>query len=491
MASYGEPMQPPSSAGSLKSPTTKSTLVGEFVGTYMLVFTVGCNVLSKTPVWAGVSIASVLMVSIYSLGKVSGGHFNPAVSFALAVSKSMNGPGIRWGHCFAYWGVQILGGICAAFSYAILFWNAFNLAPSKGFSWLSAGLCEMLYTCMLCFVVLNVAAARKYSEKKSSNEYYGLAIGFVVVAGAYGAGVVSGGCFNPAVAIGIDTSSSGMGFGWCLIYSLFELVGAFLAVVFFRLVVPKDFNPMAQNETLGARLIAEFLGTFFLVLTVGLNVIGNSPAGAFSIAASLMCMIYALADVSGANFNPAVTLALLMSGNFKGEFPDDGRSSGRQAKSATVVACLYMVVQICGAVTASFMYMFIFMGHSFPLGPMPGYAWSHVGVAEIIFTFVLCYVVLCVAAAEQTANKTMCGLAIGSCVTVGGFAIGSISGGSLNPAVSFGISISRGLSGHAVHHIEKAIAYSIFEFIGAAIAAGVLRATHIANKDLRQIPMSN
>merc|ERR1719408_287253 len=124
----------------------------------------------------------------------------------------MGGPGFDWKTVGIYCATQILGGIVAAFGYAILFWNAFNLGPSKGFSALSAGLCEALYTFMLCFVVLNVAAARTYSAPEDGfggsggNQWYGLAIGFVIVAGAYGAGVVSGGCFNPAVAIGIDTS---------------------------------------------------------------------------------------------------------------------------------------------------------------------------------------------------------------------------------------------------------------------------------------------
>merc|ERR1719272_2520686 len=97
--------------------------------------------------------------------------------------------------------VQILAGIAGALSYAVMLWTAFNLQPSKGFGGFSAGLCEMLYTFMLVFVVLNVAAARKYQGEGAGNQWYGLAIGFVVIAGAYGAGVVPGGCFNPAVAI--------------------------------------------------------------------------------------------------------------------------------------------------------------------------------------------------------------------------------------------------------------------------------------------------
>merc|ERR1719408_83836 len=292
---------------------TASAYVAEFVGTFLLVFTVGCNVLGKTPVWAGVSIACVLMVAIYALGGISGANFNPAVSVCLGISKAMKGPGLDWKTVGIYCAVQIIAGIVAAFSYAILFWNAFNLGPSKGFSGFSAGLCELLYTFMLCFVVLNVAAARKYSENEG-NQWYGLAIGFVIVAGAYGAGVVSGGCFNPAVAIGIDTSSAGLGFGWCIAYTLFEIIGAALAAVAFKAVRPGDFaNDPNRVPSLGSELTSEFLGTFILVLTVGLNVLGNSPAGAFSIAASLMCMIYASGDGSGANFTPAVTLAILAS----------------------------------------------------------------------------------------------------------------------------------------------------------------------------------
>jgi len=437
--------------------------VAEFVGTFLLVFTVGCNVLGKTPVWAGVSIACVLMIAIYSLGGVSGANFNPAVSVCLGITKAMKGPGMPWKQVGIYVLVQIAAGIVAAICYSIMFWNAFNLGPSKGFGVVSVGLCETLYTFMLCFVVLNTAVARKYSEGEG-NQFYGLAIGFVIIAGAYGAGVVSGGCFNPAVAIGIDVSSSGMGFGWCLAYFGFELIGAFLAAVAFKLVRPGDFITggvidAARVASLQSELIAEFLGTFMLVLTVGLNVLGNSPAGAFSIAASLMCMIYALGDVSGANFNPAVTLAILLS-----------KMTDMTAKKAM----FYMLAQVAGGLAASATYALIYNGHTFALGPQAGYRWGQVAVAEIIFTFVLCYVVLCTAVSSKTKSTSMFGLAIGSCVTVGGFAIGSISGGSLNPAVSISIASSKALSGG----LPNALYYSLFEFAGAGLAAGIAGITH-------------
>merc|ERR1740138_1623822 len=168
---------------------------------------------------------------------------------------------------------------------------------------------------------------------------------------------------------------------------------------------------------------------YMLVLTVGLNVLGKSPAGAFSIAAALMCMIYSLGDVSGAHFNPAVTIALRMSG---------------MAQEFTVnMIAIYSVAQILGASCAAGTYSLVYLGANFPLWPETEHRLFAALWAEMLFTAILCYVVLGVAAHPRTANKEMFGLAIGSCVTVGGFAIGGISGGSLNPAVSWGLSFIR------------------------------------------------
>mmetsp|Transcript_126885 Transcript_126885/g.237176 ORF Transcript_126885/g.237176 Transcript_126885/m.237176 type:complete len:497 (-) Transcript_126885:135-1625(-) len=439
-----------------------SKCVAEFVGTYLLVLTVGCNVLSGNAVWAGVSIASVLMVAIFAFGAISGANFNPAVSVTLGITKLLGGPGLDLATVGIYVLVQVIAGIAAAFSYFMLFGDSFNLAPAKGFGWWEAGLCELLYTFMLCFVVLNVAAAKKYA--KEGNQWYGLSIGFVIVAGAYGAGAISGGCFNPAVAIGIDTSSFTKGFGWCLPYMVFELLGAALAAGLFMVVRPGDFkddDTPTADPGVPEKLTSEFLGTFMLVLTVGLNVLGKSPAGAFSIAASLMCMIYALGDVSGGHFNPAVTLAIFVKG-----FDD--------ALDAKMMS-LYMAVQTLGGICAAFTYAAIYHGSTFELEPQGIHWWVAAGEAEIIFTAVLCLVVLAVACAPDTKSVTMFGLAIGSCVTVGGFAIGSVSGGSLNPAVSIGISTSHLIEGGKFWHC---LLYSAYEFTGALMAAGILHLTH-------------
>merc|ERR1719263_1777709 len=96
---------------------------------------------------------------------------------------------------------------------------------------------------------------------------------------------------------------------------------------------------------------------------------------------------------------------------------------------------------------AGYTYAWIYSGASFALGPSKTFTWTGVAIAEVCFTFLLCYVVLCVACSERTKTSHMFGLAIGSCVTVGGCAIGGISGGSLNPAVSFGIAAAEILNG--------------------------------------------
>jgi len=426
-----------------------ATYIAEFVGTFLLVFTVGCNVLTGSPVWAATSIACVLMVSIYALGGVSGANFNPAVSLTLGLSKKM-----EWKEVGIYCAVQIAAGVAAGLGYGALLNDVFNLEPAKGFGWWEAALAEVLYTCMLCFVVLNCAASKK-NGCDTGNQYYGLAIGFVIVAGGYGAGHISGGAFNPAVALGIDVSSAFLGFFWGPVYCVYEVIGACLAAGLFRVVRPDDFDDTVTEYSLLPKLVSEFIGTFYLVLTVGLNVLGGSPAPVFSIAAALMCMIYSLGNCSGAHFNPAVTVAILLSG---------------REKTTPVEAAAYMGAQIAGGVTAAFTYALMEHGKTFPLGPGAGYNWIGVSIAEIIYTFVLCFVVLNVATVkEESVLSQYFGLAIASCVTAGGYAIGAVSGGSLNPAVSIGISSSMILNGGIFY---KCLIYSALELVGAGLAAG-------------------
>merc|ERR1719343_1865011 len=248
---------------------------------------------------------------------------------------------------------QLVGGILASVSYMFLFSASFDLGPGKGHSWLVAALVEFLYTTMLCFVVLNVAC----SQASSGNQFFALAIGFVIIAGGYAVGAVSGAAFNPAVAVAIDLSSVDKSFGMCAIYCAAELAGAAAAYGMFKLVRPEEFGKPAEKNSLQARLISEFIGTYFLTITVGFNVLKASAAGAWSIAASLMCMIYALGNCSGGHFNPAVTLAIALS---------------RRNKIDTKDACYYAGAQVAGGIAGGLTYISL-LGMSLPLNA--GLSW--------------------------------------------------------------------------------------------------------------------
>ena len=171
------------------------------------------------------------------------------------------------------------------------------------------------------------------------------------------------------------------------------------------------------------KLIVEGIGTFFLVFTIGQVVIGvEGPAAALAplaIGSALMVMIYAGGHISGGHFNPAVTLAVWMRG---------------RARAAEVLP--YWVAQIAGAVLAAPTVRYLKAGAvTTPGTPEPGPAL----LAEFLFTFALCYVVLNVATARGTEGNSNYGLAIGFTVLVGAYAVGGVSGGAFNPAVAIGI----------------------------------------------------
>lgn len=446
-----------------------SAYVAEFVGTFMLVFTVSCNVLAGTSaLWAPTSIACVLMVAIYAFGPVSGGHLNPAVSVALGLAGKEN----DWGKLFGYVVAQILGGTAAAFSASMLLFDGKSVAlgPKPGFSWWQVMLVEFFYTCMLCFVVLNVAAAKKNNPAGNGNQFFALAIGFVIIAGGYAVGGISGACFNPAVSLGLDFAGWGDGVAWGFMYTVYQMFGATAAALLFRVVRPEDFISAAFDEfasfkhNLATRLASEFIGTYVLVFTVGMNVLGKSGATAWSAAAALMCMIYSLGDVSGGHFNPAVTLAVTMSG-----------------KGGNLQECAYyMVVQVLGGLVAACLYAGAHDVETFPLAVSSPYTLKSACFGEFMFTFMLCIVVLGTACAKGIKSPLernyYFGLAIGSCVTAGGLAIGKVSGGALNPAVSVGIAVSAHLATPGAPPV--CFAFCVSQLAGAVLASIVFSVTH-------------
>jgi aquaporin Z len=202
------------------------------------------------------------------------------------------------------------------------------------------------------------------------------------------------------------------------------------------------------------KYIAEFVGTFFLVLTIGLTVIGGG-AGVIpplAIGAALMVMVYAGGHISGAHYNPAVTLAVLIRG---------------KVNAADVVP--YILAQLAGAALATVVVKFLRAGVAVtPMVPNVG----PVLLAEFLFTIALAYVVLNVATAEGTSGNSFYGLAIGMTVMTGAFAVGDISGGVFNPAVALGISM-LGLSSW-----ENIWIYLVANFSAAIVAAIIFKLTN-------------
>ncbi len=170
------------------------------------------------------------------------------------------------------------------------------------------------------------------------------------------------------------------------------------------------------------KLLVEFIGTFFLVLTIGCCVFsaGEGIIAPLAIGFCLMVMVYAGGHVSGAHYNPAVSIAAAIRGalSWKELVP-------------------YWIAQLLGGSVAALavqQLVTVKAGEA-------NFAVCKLVAAEILFTFALCYVVLHVATAKANENNSFYGLAIGSTVMVGAFATAGLCLGAFNPAVALGLSV--------------------------------------------------
>ncbi len=203
--------------------------IAEFIGTFFLVLTVGCTVIPGTAgVIPALAIGAVLMVMIFAGGHISGGHFNPAVTFAIFVRGR-----IAVKDVIPYWLAQIAAGVLAAL---IAMWLI-----GKGGTPLEIAnipvvfVAEFLFTFALAYVVLNCATAKGTLD----NSFYGLAIGFTVLAGIFAVGAISGGAFNPAVAIGAVVMKL-LRISDIWIHIVAELAAGLLAGLTFKFLNPTD-----------------------------------------------------------------------------------------------------------------------------------------------------------------------------------------------------------------------------------------------------------
>ena len=208
-------------------------------------------------------------------------------------------------------------------------------------------------------------------------------------------------------------------------------------------------------EVLLRRYLTEAIGTFFLVLTVGMTVLVKASLAPVAIGAILMVMIYAGGHISGGHYNPAVTVAVLI-----------------RRRIGLADAAAYVVAQLAGGIVGALAARWIVDPASVVPLSLSGRAAGVAFAAEALFTFALAYVVLNVATSKDHPVNSFYGLAIGFTVLAGAVSAGAISGGSFNPAVSFGGAMIGLFSFPAIAiHLAAQIT-------GGAMAAGVFLAAN-------------
>jgi aquaporin Z len=234
------------------SPRAAVKYAVEAVGTFFLVFTVGATVGGRSSL-APLAIGAVLMVMVYAGGHLSGGHYNPAVTLAVLVRGRI---GLR--DAAVYWVVQLGASVLAAVVVravvdpaqiaatatrlgrpSVAASNAISLArltmTLSGPTLVAAFVAELLFTFALCYVVLNVTTSKHHPD----NSFYGLAIGFTVLAGAVAVGAIPGDAFNPAVTLGAAVMHR---FAWptLWVYLVAEIIAGAAAGVTFLALNPDD-----------------------------------------------------------------------------------------------------------------------------------------------------------------------------------------------------------------------------------------------------------
>jgi len=206
------------------------------------------------------------------------------------------------------------------------------------------------------------------------------------------------------------------------------------------------------------KYITEFIGTFFLVVAVALT--GN----ALAIGATLMVMVFAGGHISGAHYNPAVTLAILVRGKISGQD-----------------AIAYIIVQIVAAAVAAFIARWYLATANLVAVNLDGQI-GKAFIAELLGTFALAYVVLNVATSKGTTGNSFYGLAIGFTVFAMATAFGSISGGAFNPAVAVGATILQ------IFLLKNIWLYLVACFAGGLVAGLVFNYVNVEDKPVPPLP---
>jgi aquaporin Z len=212
----------------------------EFIGTFFLVFVIALTT-NDPQIWAAggtpfapFAIGSILMVMVYMGKHISGAHYNPAVTLAVFIARKIDGK-----DAVAYMVFQLLGAVAAALMFYFVLDRSMGAPqPLPGFAYnFKPMVVELLFTFALVMMYLNTV----YSAKTEGNSYYGMAIGFTILAAYYSAQKLTGGAFNPAVGAGptlVHAMIGGGSVSYLWIYLAGPFIGGILAALVHRAATP-------------------------------------------------------------------------------------------------------------------------------------------------------------------------------------------------------------------------------------------------------------
>lgn len=407
----------------------------EIVGTFYLCFVVSMTATNPLSFGAPYAIGLALMSAVYMTGPVSGGQVNPAIATALIVRNKLNL--VEAAYCIAS---QLIGAFVAGtLAYGLYNddWSSLGYPHStNGNRRGQAFLAETVQTFALATTVLNTAT----TKIQANNSYFGIAIGFVVLSGALNIGSISGASFNPAVSM-LTVLQQDWDSLWPIIIGPF--VGAIIAGLVFRVTNPAEWddtdpvarltmahhNPEGNLTRLAAMLCQEFIGSFFWSWTYALQINAGEFGGIFAVGCMITSMSYAGGAVSGAHYNPAVTLGVYLRGLFE-EVP----------LMRAIDVLQYCAVQIAGAFAGASLAGFVNAGtfgnniHYPSIDTSEYTIWATVA-CEFVFTYGFIMMVLSCGTAPKVLGNSYFGIAIGFYHIAAQIAGAGISKSVMNPAI--------------------------------------------------------
>eukprot|EP00933_Yihiella_yeosuensis_P069830 TRINITY_DN7687_c1_g2_i1.p1 TRINITY_DN7687_c1_g2~~TRINITY_DN7687_c1_g2_i1.p1 ORF type:complete len:555 (+),score=74.67 TRINITY_DN7687_c1_g2_i1:145-1809(+) len=512
----------------------------EFLGTFFVILTTGLLAVKEgAAIWRPGATGFAVMAATYATSTSSGAHLSPAVSLVFALTRK-----ISWSRAWSYVVVQILAGVAAAGAVSVISMKPLpNLKPKRDYDYVDVVLVQGIFSTVYCFVALNCMASLQNNPKGARNQFFGLAMGFIAIACGYVCTEIAGVSINPAATLGFATfpakeGFSLAGFAHALVWTGFQCAGALVAALLFFLVRPEELavlglvagdglgchqicmalnlcgrrkqpevgeNSDEESESdeevdsgsrvyrasFAARLLSEVVGTYMILLTFGLcsmaavrnsksdsdtkSVIVHSSAP-LAYGAAVTSLTYALGSVSGGHFNPAVTLAVMCSSRDAYVWAEGPTRIIAQAGAAVLAAVTYVFIVSRGTGKTD-------------LSLLPHLGPSGAQVGEMIFTMVICYVVLCVRTVKSprytkaiSARSFEFGLAVGLAYAAAGWILEPNSGGYLNPAAALTVASAdilhsgiRGLLQEIrAEKLPTDVLWSLLHYVCWQFAGGVL-----------------